>query len=312
MGAILNETLATILKVLIRLKISWITLMIAAGTVSLLVKGEQPEIVNRFIRYTNDIFYIPTNSERMLNLVSLYRNFSPRSAPIIPSNCPLNQVELLVSLFTYDNPEENSWMFVEASGRKATVVASYQASAWQANMNLLRSLCVRPVAQYFLIVRDSKGDGIKSEIGDGINSETSKGGWSIMTSDSNTIATGGDFKYHEITAFGSPKKCSRGYKNFLFLMATDNSPSETSWALKMSSGKIVAKSPLRPYTSSSLVFFEQCLRPNLTYVFEVYDSGDDGLCCVNGQGFIEVQLDGVRIEFIEDEDFAQKSVVFDT
>ena len=248
----------------------------------------------------------------MLNLVSLYRNFSPRSAPIIPSNCPLNQVELLVSLFTYDNPEENSWMFVEASGRKATVVASYQASAWQANMNLLRSLCVRPVAQYFLIVRDSKGDGIKSEIGDGINSETSKGGWSIMTSDSNTIATGGDFKYHEITAFGSPKKCSRGYKNFLFLMATDNSPSETSWALKMSSGKIVAKSPLRPYLSSSLVFFEQCLRPNSSYVFEVNDSGEDGLCCVDGQGFIEVQLDGVRLKFIEDEKFVQQLIEFDT
>jgi len=178
---------------------------------------------------------------------------------------------------------------------KTTVVASYQASAWQANMSLLHSVCVRPVAQYFLIVGDSRGDGMISE-----------------TTNPYIIGSGGDFKYHEIIMIGSPKKCSSGYVNFLLLMTTDNSPIETSWALKMSSGKIIAKSPLQYYPSSSLVFFEQCLRPNSSYVLELNDSGEDGMCCRDGQGFFEVQLDGVRIEFIEDEKFAHKRVEFDT
>ena len=253
--------------------------------------------------YTDEI-YFPANSERMLKLAPLYRNLSPQAPPTLPPNCPVNQVELLVSLFTDDKPEETSWIFVEASGRKATVVTNYQASAGQAKMSLLHIVCVRAVAQYFLIVSDSKGDGM---IG-----KTTNGTWSVLTSDPFIIGSGGKFKYHQIAMAGSPKKCSRGYKNFLFLMATDNSPSETSWALKMSSGTIVAKSPLQSYQSSSLVFFEKCLRPNLTYVFELNDSGEDGMCCVDGQGFIDVRLDGVRLNFIEDEKFVQQLIEFDT
>lgn len=68
------------------------------------------------------------------------------------------------------------------------------------------------------------------------------------------------------------------------LLMTDNNPQETTWDVKNSSGTVVASGG--PYTLANHLYN---ITINITsgpdcYVFTIYDSGGNGICCDNGSG----------------------------
>lgn len=71
------------------------------------------------------------------------------------------------------------------------------------------------------------------------------------------------------------------------VLRTDNSPLETTWDVKNSSGITVLNSPA--YTIANKLYQEQyTLPPADCYTFTIYDAGGNGICCSNGTGVYEV------------------------
>jgi len=240
---------------------------------------------------------------RMINHSSFYRGFKTSYPIIQATNCPAGHVELFVALNTNDFPGYTSWMLVKASGTTATVIESFQAWHWQVNTMVMKSVCVRPAEKYYLIVVDAMGEGMQTA--------TTKGSWSLLMPDGQQVQKGGNFKYHDIYEFGMPKGCRRGYKSFSLIMKTDDTLGDTSWRLKTIDGRYFARSPAN-YKNSALAYFETCLPPNQTYVFEMKDLRGDGLCCVDGHGFFAIYVNGIISAFVEEEIFALKNLTFTT
>jgi hypothetical protein len=68
-----------------------------------------------------------------------------------------------------------------------------------------------------------------------------------------------------------------------FRLFTDNNPQQTTWDIKNSSGTVVANGgpyalPNHLYSATIQVSSPDC------YTFTIYDSGGDGICCLNGNG----------------------------
>jgi len=68
---------------------------------------------------------------------------------------------------------------------------------------------------------------------------------------------------------------------------TDNAPQETTWDVKSSTGTVVASGG--PYTQSNQFITQNITLPQADcYTFTIYDSGNNGLCCVNGSGAYQI------------------------
>jgi hypothetical protein len=72
----------------------------------------------------------------------------------------------------------------------------------------------------------------------------------------------------------------------LFLR-TDNAPQETTWDIKNSQGTVIASGG--PYTQSSQVIQQTITLTQFDcFTFNIYDTGGNGLCCVNGSGAYQI------------------------
>jgi len=76
--------------------------------------------------------------------------------------------------------------------------------------------------------------------------------------------------------------------SFLLRLLTDNYGSETTWTLT-SNGALVADGG--PYGNAQLYEEEECINAGC-YVFTIFDSWGDGICCGYGEGNYEVIVDG--------------------
>lgn len=68
---------------------------------------------------------------------------------------------------------------------------------------------------------------------------------------------------------------------------TDNHPEQTTWQLAELDGTVVATGgpyadPLHLYTENLTLNYSKC------YIFTIFDSGNDGLCCTSGIGFYKL------------------------
>ncbi len=70
-------------------------------------------------------------------------------------------------------------------------------------------------------------------------------------------------------------------------MHTDNAPQETTWDLKNSSGTVIDSGG--PFALPGHSYIDTVhLNGGGCYTFTIYDSGGNGLCCVNGNGGYEL------------------------
>ncbi len=68
---------------------------------------------------------------------------------------------------------------------------------------------------------------------------------------------------------------------------TDNKPEETTWEIRNDAGQVVASGG--PYTQANKVInTDVTLEADGCYEFFVYDSGNNGICCTNGAGFVRL------------------------
>jgi len=71
------------------------------------------------------------------------------------------------------------------------------------------------------------------------------------------------------------------------VLRTDNAPQETTWDIKNSQGTAIATGG--PYTQPSQVIQQAITLPLYDcYTFNIYDTGGNGLCCVNGSGAYQI------------------------
>lgn len=102
-------------------------------------------------------------------------------------------------------------------------------------------------------------------------------------------------------------------KNILVKVRTDNSPEETTWEIKNSSGEVVASGG--PYAQSGTVFnTDVTLNADDCYEFFIHDAGGNGLCCTNGTGFYKLTsgstnlAQGTTFEYLQTAQFEVNTV----
>jgi len=79
-----------------------------------------------------------------------------------------------------------------------------------------------------------------------------------------------------------------GFTTVLFKLKRDNAASETTWNLKNNSGATLYSGG--PYGNGSIVISQTWTVPaGACYVFTINDSGSNGICCGNGNGYYTIK-----------------------
>jgi len=84
--------------------------------------------------------------------------------------------------------------------------------------------------------------------------------------------------------------------NTIYLhLRTDNNPEETTWDVRNSAGQLIQTGG--PYTVPNHTHFDTIYLPgDDCYIYTIYDSGGNGICCSNGNGGYElIDSEGVSI-----------------
>lgn len=91
-------------------------------------------------------------------------------------------------------------------------------------------------------------------------------------------------------------------------LLTDDLGQETEWVLTNGTGGVVDQGG--PYESNSLYTIEWDLSIDDCYSFTIMDSGGDGICCENGNGYYRIRDQEGTIYFEGDEFEAEDQVLF--
>jgi hypothetical protein len=101
-------------------------------------------------------------------------------------------------------------------------------------------------------------------------------------------------------------QCSTTDQIFQVELKTDYYPKETSWEVVdiTNSGVTVLSTPTGHYTDRNAFHSEKhCLNSSNCYQFTIYDSEEDGICCVGGIGTYTVFYDNGIIAESGEKDF---------
>ena len=109
-----------------------------------------------------------------------------------PSNCPNNEIEVVITIDTDDYPTETSWYLIDQFGGGWT---NTPISASFSNTTLTWTICVPDTNCYSFTIMDAYGDGICCNSGNGAY---------VVTYNGVQIASGGSFGYVE-------QNCGIGY-----------------------------------------------------------------------------------------------------
>ena len=108
-----------------------------------------------------------------------------------------------------------------------------------------------------------------------------------------TNGTGDEYPNNDTIKYAFARAPMPGSQVTVFIK-TDNFPTETTWDIKDISGNTLAtggpySEPKHTYSTPVDLGFATC------YVFKIYDSGGNGLCCDNGVGFFKVYNGDVTV-----------------
>jgi len=155
-----------------------------------------------------------------------------------------------------------------------------------------------PKNKYTLRVDDAFGDGICCDYGEGfvkLSVDWQDLGNVTEFTDSETISFGDE----EVAISNDPKPDLPPFQDLTFELMTDLFP----WELSM---KLTDTSSGQEYWDDLQFFKEQALYsetieidPSVCYLFELFDSFGDGICCA-GEGFFKLTLEGEEILYADD------------
>ena len=225
------------------------------------------------------------------------------SAPsVAPSQSPSVGCNSGESLFTLDLTtdrygSEITWNFVDDC--TGTILES--GGPYENSETIKEEFCFDSSIKFTFTLFDLAGDGICCFYG--------PGSYSIFI-DGTVLATGGEYSSSESTSSGScppgttgspsssPSQapsigCNSDESLFVLDLLTDEYGYETSWDIvNTCTGETVASKEANEYNDLSNYSEQVCLPDEQGYVFTIYDSYDDGICCVYGIGEYSVIFDG--------------------
>jgi hypothetical protein len=92
------------------------------------------------------------------------------------------------------------------------------------------------------------------------------------------------FDNHLSSTFGTPNTYVTTF--IRVMIKTDNSPSEVRWVVRDDAGNVVANRNVFPLANTT--YIDTVFLSSGCYNATAYDSGEDGLCCYNGNGFFRI------------------------
>lgn len=149
-------------------------------------------------------------------------------------------------------------------------------------------ICLDENTIYTFTLFDSHGDSLCCGWGDGYFS---------LVLDGTEIFSGGEgFGSEAEHTFGIPAgNCNLGESLFELSLLTDAFEKDTSWELVNDALGATVGSGVAYALPNTLYIEPLCIRPDETYVFTLYDSAGDSICCKYGDGSFSVALNGVEI-----------------
>jgi hypothetical protein len=81
---------------------------------------------------------------------------------------------------------------------------------------------------------------------------------------------------------------------FVLSLTTDDYATETSWDITDPGGNVVEDSG-SDYRNSSEIIWKKCFPEGQEFIFTLYDSYGDGICCDYGEGSYTISYDGVQL-----------------
>ena len=192
-----------------------------------------------------------------------------------PRSCLEGQLLVEVILRTDSKPQETSWDIVD--GSLGTTEHSFQVDPKQKLTIISTRVCLDESKYYYLIINDSGGDGMK---------KVNQGCWRLRVNGLD-VDRGNRFLYHDgFIGFGTWPVCQNLSESMVsILLKTDDRGEESSWFIRDAKTKKVIASNQTAYESNMLYVIHQCVPVQSDLIFAIIDSGTNGLCCDDGQGF---------------------------
>lgn len=92
----------------------------------------------------------------------------------------------------------------------------------------------------------------------------------------------------------APTVCHEGDVNITIDVRADNYPSDTSWELLSADGNRLLHQDEGTFAKQEHKVSEICV-PHGNYTFVIHDAYGNGLCCLEGEGYFRVRLDGREV-----------------
>merc|ERR1712176_60021 len=198
------------------------------------------------------------------------------------------QSNVKVEITTDNYPVETKWTIKDKSSGAVVATGDLYSAAGQLYS---KEFDVTANGCFKFKIEDTYGDGICCSQG--------PGKYEVYLDDS-LVASGGEFKKIETKSFG---ECGGGGGKILKVnIQTDNYPRDTSWKIvqqhENTAGDLVATGGGYPtggdYTEQGQVYStEHEAAANGCFEFTIVDAFGDGICCLYGNGYYEVYMNGV-------------------
>ncbi len=250
--------------------------------------GGLSDMFMNYMDYVNDdcmfMFSKGQVSRMWATLNGSRANLGTNSTPP-PANCTGTEVVLNLNFDNYAS--ETSWQLKNASGQVVYSGSGYANGA----TSISETFCLADGC-YDFVISDSYGDGICCSYGNGSYA---------LVDGSTTLASGASF-----TSSQTKQICvsSSSCHDVNLALNFDNYASETSWAIKNTSGTTVESGS--GYANGASNIAKTFCLPTGCYTFEINDSYGDGICCSYGNGSYSVTNNGSTLA--SGASFAKKEV----
>jgi hypothetical protein len=203
---------------------------------------------------------------------------------------PKNCVDLILSIYTDDYPEETSVKAVELNSMNWIWWEEFE------NPNEYYSFeqCVDPSGCYEVFIMDTDGDGIE---GDGFD----------LTYDNNLVAWGEPFTYYTVYDVGDGCASRPPCQMLELELTTDKYPLESSVYLYDVSTDTMDWWDTNIRKKNKKYIFSKCIDPLRCYELGISDSEGDGF---EGNGGYQVTYDGMWWDSSEDAAFTDRVLYY--
>jgi hypothetical protein len=238
----------------------------------------------------------------------------PPPPPPTPCTGVCSEVEVIVK--HDDWPRETGWRLKDSSG---TVLLSQATESYTIFNGIVSQKVSVPNGDYVFEITDQENDGICCGYGNGYYQIKINGESPVVSGD-------GEFGLSTTEPFvvGAPPTnedpptpptdedppipptdedpptpptdedppSTGTFREVEVIVEHDEWPQETGWRLTDSSGTVLLSQATGSYTIPNGIVSETVSLPDGSYVFEMTDTENDGICCLYGNGYYKIKING--------------------